>query len=77
MLHPFAHPVERRCAKFQTGQTFEPTTPVFGSFVAVFFTKSVRGLPTLSVFRQYIPKLDLNFMLIDVHYTIASLLCIS
>ena len=68
MLHPFAHPVERRWAKFQTGQTFEPTTPVFGSFVAVFFTKSVR---------QYIPKLDLNFMLIDVHYTIASLLCIS
>ena len=26
-LRPFAHPVACCCAKFETGQTFEPTTP--------------------------------------------------
>ena len=27
MLRPFAHPVACCCAKFETGQTFQPTTP--------------------------------------------------
>ena len=27
MLRPFAHPVASCCAKFETGQTFQPTTP--------------------------------------------------
>ena len=27
MLHPFVHPVACCCAKFETGQTFQPTTP--------------------------------------------------
>ena len=27
MLRPFAHPVGCCCAKFETGQTFQPTTP--------------------------------------------------
>ena len=27
MLHPFAHPVACCCAKFETSQTFQPTTP--------------------------------------------------
>ena len=27
MLRPFAHPIACRCAKFETGQTFQPTTP--------------------------------------------------
>ena len=27
MLRPFAHPVVCCCAKFETGQTFQPTTP--------------------------------------------------
>ena len=27
MLRPFAHPVACCCAKFKTGQTFQPTTP--------------------------------------------------
>ena len=27
MLRPFAHPVAYCCAKFNTGQTFQPTTP--------------------------------------------------
>ena len=33
MLRPFAHPVACCCAKFETGQTFQPTTPNISLFL--------------------------------------------
>ena len=41
MLRPFAHPVACCCAKFETGQTFQPTTP------NIFFWSVCTALPTL------------------------------
>ena len=52
MLRPFTHPVACCCAKFETGQTFQPTTPNI-SFVPWSPKRSATMLDAFAQFLQH------------------------